>query len=371
MMRPMKLGGEQLMFGQGVLEHLKTIVGKKRAVIVTSGDHLYASGHMSKIQNHLQDAGIESIIIDNVESDPSFETIYDGAMKMIAYNPDWIVGVGGGSAMDAAKAMWVIYEYPEIDSIEKKFEGKHNNMPPLRGKAKIIAIPTTSGTASEVSRSVVITNSATHKKKSGASDMQMIPDVVLLEPDITATMPAKLTAATGMDALTHAIEAFASIRANMLSDVLAEKAVMLIMDNLVTAYNHGDDLVARENMLLASCLSGMAFTNVSLGIVHSIAHTVGGLFGIPHGLADAIILPYIINYNMQDENARERYDFLAKKLGKASLYEAIKEINMKLDIPTTLKEVIKDDTIFNEMLDTIANLSIADGCTKTNPIIPG
>ncbi len=201
--------------------------------------------------------------------------------------------------------------------------------------------------------------------------MQMIPDVVLLEPDITATMPAKLTAATGMDALTHAIEAFASIRANMLSDVLAEKAVMLIMDNLVTAYNHGDDLVARENMLLASCLSGMAFTNVSLGIVHSIAHTVGGLFGIPHGLADAIILPYIINYNMQDENARERYDFLAKKLGKASLYEAIKEINMKLDIPTTLKEVIKDDTIFNEMLDTIANLSIADGCTKTNPIIPG
>lgn len=367
MMRPMKLGGEQLMFGQGVLEHLNTLDGKK-AVIVTSGDHLYTSGHMAKIQGYLKEAGIESMVIDDIEPDPSFETIYKGAMKMMEYNPDWIVGVGGGSAMDAAKAMWVIYEYPEIDTIDK-FEEKHNNMPPLRNKAKMIAIPTTSGTASEVSRSVVITNTATHKK-TGASDMKMIPDVVLLEPDITASMPAKLTAATGMDALTHAIEAFTSSRANMITDILAEKAVIMIMDNLVTAYNTGNDLAARENMLVASCIAGMAFTNVSLGIVHSIAHTVGGLFGIPHGLADAIVLPYVIEFNMASEDASNRYAILAEKLGKSSLLDAVKEINDQLDIPTSLQSVIGDDSSFEEKLTDIANLSIADGCTKTNPIIP-
>lgn len=367
MMRPMKLGGEQLMFGQGVLEHLKTIDGKK-AVIVTSGDYLIISGHMAKIQGYLKDAGIKSIVIDDVEPDPSFETIDRGAKKMIEYGPDWIVGVGGGSAMDAAKAMWVIYEHPEIDSIDK-FEAKHNNMPPLRNKARMIAIPTTSGTASEVSRSVVITNTETHKK-SGASDMKMIPDVVILEPDITASMPPKLTAATGMDALTHAIEAYTSTRANMISDVLAEKSVAMIMENLVTAYNTGDDLTARENMLVASCLAGMAFTNVSLGIVHSIAHTVGGLFGIPHGLADAIVLPYVIEFNMSDDKAKERYNDLSKKINKDSLLDAVKEINNKLDIPVSLKEVINDDKSFTDQLEDIAKLSIADGCTKTNPIVP-
>ncbi|GMQ61443.1 iron-containing alcohol dehydrogenase [Vallitalea maricola] len=367
MMRPMKLGGEQLMFGQGVLEHLKTIDGKK-AVIVTSGDYLIVSGHMAKIQGYLKDAGIESMVIDDVEPDPSFETVYRGAKVMMDYGPDWIVGVGGGSAMDAAKAMWVIYEHPEIDNIDK-FAAKHNNMPPLRNKARMIAIPTTSGTASEVSRSVVITNTVTHKK-SGASDMKMIPDVVILEPDITASMPPKLTAATGMDALTHAIEAYTSTRANMISDVLAEKSVSMIMDNLVTAYTAGDDLTARENMLVASCLAGMAFTNVSLGIVHSIAHTVGGLFGIPHGLADAIVLPYVIEFNMSDANAEERYKELAEKINKDSLLEAVKEINEKLDIPTSLKEVINDDKSFNKQLEEIAKLSIADGCTKTNPIVP-
>lgn len=367
MMRPMKLGGEQLMFGQGVLEHLKTIDGK-RAVIVTSGDYLIVSGHMAKIQGYLKDAGIESMVIDDVEPDPSFETVYRGAKVMMDYGPDWIVGVGGGSAMDAAKAMWIIYEHPEIDSIDK-FEAKHNNMPPLRNKARMIAIPTTSGTASEVSRSVVITNTETHKK-SGASDMKMIPDVVILEPDITASMPPKLTAATGMDALTHAIEAYTSTRANIISDVLAEKSVAMILDNLVTAYKTGDDLTARENMLVASCLAGMAFTNVSLGIVHSIAHTVGGLFGIPHGLADAIILPYVIEFNMSDKTAEERYKELAEKINKDSLLEAVKEINEKLDIPTSLKEVINDDKSFNEQLEEIAKLAIADGCTKTNPIVP-
>ncbi|GKX30221.1 NADPH-dependent butanol dehydrogenase [Vallitalea longa] len=367
MMRPMKLGGEQLMFGQGVLEHLKTIEGNK-AVIVTSGDYLIVSGHMAKIQGYLKDAGIESIIIDDVEPDPSFETIHEGAKKMMEYGPDWIVGVGGGSAMDAAKAMWVIYEYPEIDTIDK-FESKHNNMPPLRNKARMIAIPTTSGTASEVSRSVVITNTATHKK-SGASDMKMIPDVVILEPDITASMPKGLTAATGMDALTHAIEAYTSTRANMISDVLAEKAVAMILDNLVTAYNTGNDLTARENMQVASCFAGMAFTNVSLGIVHSIAHTVGGLFGIPHGLADAIILPYVIEFNMSDDMAKKRYNELAKKINKDSLLDAVREINNQLDIPFSLKEVINDDDSFKAQLEEIAKLAIADGCTKTNPIVP-
>lgn len=367
MMRPMKLGGEQIMFGQGTLDHLKTIKGKK-AAIVTGGNSIRRSGYLDKIINLLAEIDMESIVIDNVEPDPSFKTVYAGAQKMLEYGPDWILGVGGGSAMDAAKAMWAIYEYPEIDTIEK-FAACHNNMPELRKKAKMIAIPSTSGTASEVSRSVVITNSETHQK-SGAGDMQLIPDVVILEPGITASMPSKLTAATGMDALTHAVEAYTSQRANMLSDVLAEKAIEMIFDNLVKAYNQGDDLVARENMLMASCLAGMAFTNVSLGIVHSIAHTVGGMFGISHGVADAIILPYVIEYNMTNEWARKRYEDMGAKLGHKDMLVAVKELNAQMDIPVNLKEVIKDDKAYEANLEEMAKQSIADGCTKTNPVIP-
>ncbi len=367
MMRPMKLGGEELLFGEGVLEHLKTIKGKK-AFIVTSRNFLAKSGMLSVIEDYLNEAGLEIKVINYVEPDPSFETIYKGAKEMMEYEPDWILGIGGGSAMDAAKAMWVIYEYPEINTIDK-FASRHNNMPELRKKAKMIAIPSTSGTASEVSRSVVITNSKT-LQKSGAGDMKMIPDVVLLDPKMTESMPKNLTAATGMDALTHAIEAFTSTRSNTISDVLAEKAINMIFENLYKTYSEGSDIKARENMLVASCLAGMAFTNVSLGIVHSIAHTMGGLFHIPHGLADAIALPYVIEYNMANDEAKIKYEYLANSIDKLDLVKAVNELNKKLGIPKTFKEVIKNDEEFEKQLQQIAKTSINDGCTKTNPIIP-
>lgn len=183
-------------------------------------------------------------------------------------------------------------------------------------------------------------------------------------------MPAKITAETGMDALTHALEALASNRANYISDILATQAAIDIMENLPKACADGTDMKAREIMLQASMAAGMAFTNVSLGIVHSMAHTLGGVFHISHGLADAILLPYVIRYNEADERAKKVYDTFAEKIGAENLYTAVEELNRTLHIPSCLKEVIADEAVFTEKLDEMAALAKADGCTKTNPVIP-
>ncbi|MGF7058004.1 iron-containing alcohol dehydrogenase [Brassicibacter mesophilus] len=366
MMRPMKLAGEALVFGQGALDYLKTLKGK-RASIVISGGSVIRNGYLKVIEDNLKEAGIETQVISGVEPDPTFDTVLRGAKKMLEFEPDWIIGLGGGSAMDAAKAMWVFYEHPELKNIQDIMSP--NKVPALRNKAKMICIPTTSGTASEVSRSVVISDANSHMKY-GIGDMEMMPDVALLEPGITASMPKKITAETGMDALTHAVEAYTSTRGNMLADTLAERAILDIFEYLPKAYNEGDNLEYREAMLNASMVAGLAFTNVSLGIVHSMAHTVGGFFGVPHGLADAVILPYIVEYNMQDEKAKARYEYLANKLGVDSLADAIADLNAALNVPKTLKEIIDNDQEYEEKLMEMAETAKKDGCTKTNPVIP-
>lgn len=366
MMRPMKLAGEALVFGQGALDYLKTLKGK-RASIVISGGSVIRNGYLKVIEDNLKETGIETQVISGVEPDPTFDTVLRGAKIMLEFEPDWIIGLGGGSAMDAAKAMWVFYEHPELKNIQDIMSP--NKVPALRNKAKMICIPTTSGTASEVSRSVVISDANSHMKY-GIGDMEMMPDVALLEPGITASMPKKITAETGMDALTHAVEAYTSTRGNMLADTLAERAILDIFEYLPKAYNEGDNLEYREAMLNASMVAGLAFTNVSLGIVHSMAHTVGGFFGVPHGLADAVILPYIVEYNMQDEKAKARYEYLANKLGVDSLADAIADLNAALNVPKTLKEIIDNDQEYEEKLMEMAETAKKDGCTKTNPVIP-
>ena len=230
-------------------------------------------------------------------------------------------------------------------------------------------IPSTSGTASEVSRSIVISDNATGLKH-GLGNMEMMPDIAICDPEVTASMPAKITAETGMDALTHALEALASTRANYVSDILATQSAIDIMETLPIAYENGADMHAREIMIQASMVAGMAFTNVSLGIVHSMAHTLGGMFHVAHGLADAILLPYVIRYNSTDAKAKEVYDTFAKKVGAENLYEAVEKLNKRLNIPSCLQEVIPDEAAFVEKLDEMAALAKADGCTKTNPIIP-
>lgn len=364
MMRPMKLAGEQLLFGEGTLAHLETLKGTK-AVIVTSGDALEKTGILDIVRTHLSNANITTVTFAGVEPDPSFDTVKEGTKLMLEFEPDLIVAVGGGSAMDAAKAMWIYYEHPELKKLSDILPP--NEFPTLRSKAKLVCIPSTAGTASEVSRSIVITDM---NMKHGIGNMEMMPDIAICDPIVTISMPTSLTAATGMDALTHALEAYMSNRANHLSDILALSAIQDVIKYLVPTVNDPKNIKLREKMLNASMIAGMAFTNVSLGIVHSIAHTIGSYFHVPHGLANAILLPYVITYNMQNEKANTRYQELAKLVGVSSIKDTVIEMNEQLQIPNHFKALIKDEESFLSKVDEMAAVSMKDGCTKTNPIIP-
>ncbi len=364
MMRPMKLAGSQLMFGDGCLEFLKSIPTKK-AMIVIGGSSLERNGILARVEGYLQQAGAETAVIRGVEPDPSFDTVQRGAADMLAFGPDLIVALGGGSPMDAAKTMWVYYEHPELKTLEELLTA--SPFPTLRKKARFCCIPSTAGTASEVSRSVVITDKGI---KHGLGNMEMMPDIAICDPQVTVSMPPHITAETGMDAMTHALEALVSNRANYVSNILAERAVADIAAALPGAFADGKDIAARETMLNASMIAGMAFTNVSLGIVHSMAHTVGSLFHVAHGLADAVILPYVIAFNSGDARARDIYAAMAAKLGGGDMAALIRRLNETLQIPASLKPLIPDEAAYMARLDDMAAMALADGCTKTNPIIP-
>ena len=365
MMRPIKLAGSQLMMGAGCLAFLKDL-GAKRAAVVVGGGSMKRSGILDRVIGYLEESGAETAVFDGVEADPSFRTAMRGAQFMLSFQPDLIIGLGGGSAMDAAKAMWIYYEHPEMTTLEELLTAKP--FPKLRAKARFCCIPSTAGTASEVSRSIVITGD--DGLKHGLGNMEMMPDIAICDPLVTVSMPPKITAETGMDAMTHALEALVSTRAHYVSDVLAKQAVIDIYHYLPKAYADGQDLEAREMMLNASTIAGMAFTNVSLGIVHSIAQTLGGVYHVSHGLADAVVLPYIIEYNYADARSKERYDAMAKALGKEDLAQVIFELNDRLNIPRNLKGVIKDKEDYYARLPELADIALKDGCTKTAPIIP-
>ncbi len=365
MMRPMKLAGSQLLFGDGCLAFLKD-VGAKRAMIVTGGSSMKRCGILDQAADYLRESGAEVAFFEGVEPDPSFDTVVRGARAMEQFSPDLIVALGGGSPMDAAKAMWVYYEHPELTTLEEVLTA--NPFPKLRGKARFCCIPSTAGTASEVSRSFVISDRQGVKR--GLGNMEMMPDIAICDPRVTLSMPAHITAETGMDAMTHALEALVSNRANYVSDTLARRAIADIHDALPKAFDNGQDIAARETMLNASMIAGMAFTNVSLGIVHSMAHTVGSLYHVAHGLADAIILPYIIRFNSGDERARALYESVAAAFGTDDMAAVVQGLNKKLHIPVALSGVIKEAGGYRSRLGEMAAMALADGCTKTNPIIP-
>lgn len=365
MMRPMKLAGSELMFGEGCLDYIKTIKAK-RVSIVVGGKSMEKSGMLAKVEDLFHEAGAETRVISGVEPDPSFQTVLRGANEMLEFEPDLIVGLGGGSAMDAAKGMWIFYEHPEFKKMEDVLPP--NPFPALRGKARLCCIPSTSGTASEVSRSIVISDNETGMKH-GIGNMEMMPDIAICDPIVTVSMPAKITAETGMDAMTHALEALASNRANYLSDILASQAVLDILKYLPRAVEDGNDIEAREYMLQASMVAGIAFTNVSLGIVHSMAHTLGGFFHVAHGLADAILLPYIMRYNCASEVGKAAYARISEKAG-VDIITAVEELNKKIGIPSCFAEIIPDEKAYMDQVKAMAPVAKADGCTKTNPVIP-
>ena len=352
----------QIIYGENAMEHLSKLTGKK-AAIVTGGSSMKKFGFLDKAVELLKKAGIESIIIDGVEPNPSVKTVVAGGKKMCDFGPDWIVAIGGGSALDAAKVMWCFYEHPNL-----KFEDiiPVGAMPPLRNKAKMICLPSTSGTASEITAFSVITDTDNHiKYPIVAADM--VPDIAILDPALPACMPPHITANTGMDVFAHSIEAFASTAATSFTDPYAIEALRLVIEYLPAAYKNGKDMTARAHMHNASCLAGMAFTNASLGLVHSLAHKIGGEFGVTHGLANAILMPYIIDFNRKFS---DKYDLAEKRLGVNDIAETVRELNKKLDIPLCFKdctEVDFNEEKFKTVLDRMSKNAHADPCTLTNP----
>lgn len=354
-------------YGKGSMEQLKTLKGK-RAVLVLGGGSMKKFGFVDKALDYLKEAGIEVKLIEGIEPDPSVETVFKGADIMKDFKPDWIIAMGGGSPIDAAKAMWVFYEHPEktFDDIKDPF-----TIPELRSKAKFLAIPSTSGTATEVTAFSVITDYKTEIKYPLA-DFNITPDIAIVDSELAETMPQKLTAHTGMDALTHAIEAYVATLHSPFTDPLALKAIEMINEFLFESYE--GDKEAREQMHYAQCLAGMAFSNALLGITHSMAHKTGAVFHIPHGCANAIYLPYVIDFNKKA--ALDRYAKIAKVLNLKgetndklvdSLTDLIREFNKKMAIPATLKEYGIDENEFNLKVDLISERAIQDACTGSNP----
>lgn len=366
MMRPMKLAGEQLLFGAGTLAHLQTLAGKK-ACIVTGGSSMQRSGMLQKVSDYLEKAGFQVAVFSGVEPDPSFSTVLKGAQWMLEEKPDWIVALGGGSAMDAAKAMWIYYEHPELETLADIMPP--NPFPVLRNKAKLCCIPSTAGTASEVSRSIVISDDVSQKKY-GLGNMEMMPDVAICDPEVTLSMPDHITAETGMDALTHDLEALVSNRANYVSDTLALSSIEILVEYLPKVMEEPQNIEYREHVLNAAMMAGLAFTNVSLGIVHSMAHTIGGHFHIAHGLADAIILPYIIRYNRQEAQAVKKYRLAEERLKLGPMESVVEDMNRHFGIPKCFQEIIPDEKKYFDAMDTMVEEARTDGCTKTNPVIP-
>ncbi|MDD7350919.1 MAG: iron-containing alcohol dehydrogenase [Clostridia bacterium] len=375
--------------GKGALEALKTFKGT-RAMVCVGGGSMKKFGFLDRAVAYLQEAGMEVRVFEGIEPDPSVETVMKGAQAMLDFGPDWIVAIGGGSPIDAAKAMWIKYEYPDctFEDMCKIF-----GIPELRKKAHFCAISSTSGTATEVTAFSIITDYAKGIKYPIA-DFEITPDVAIVDPELAETMPKKLVAHTGMDAMTHAVEAYVSTANCDYTDPLAIHAIEMIQKDLVASYN--GDMDARDRMHNAQCLAGMSFSNALLGIVHSMAHKTGAAFAdygahIIHGAANAMYLPKVIAFNAKNLVARKRYGVIADYMGickkSASDSEKVKaliaylrKMNDDLNIPHCIKNYGADsypceqgfvpEDVFLERLPEIAKNAIGDACTGSNPRRP-
>ena len=353
--------------GENAIDYLKEVKGKK-AFIVIGSDRLIADGTVPKVQANLKEAGIESMLYSGVKNDPTVAMVEAGTIEMNKYNPDLIVAIGGGSTIDAAKSMWIFYEHPELTFEEAT---KPFSLPALRNKAKLIAISTTSGTATEVTSFSVIADTETGIKYPIA-DYNVTPDVAILDTNLVQSLSPTLVANTGMDALTHAIEAYVSTARNPITDALAMKSMEMIQENLQNSYE--GNIESRNNMHIAQSLAGMAFSNAILGIVHSMAHKTGRLFSVPHGLANAIYLAQVIQFNAKGNE--EAFADIARRLGLKgntnnelveSLVQLVKDFKKNLNMATSLKEAGVSQELFDANLDLISREAVGDPCTGTNP----
>jgi acetaldehyde dehydrogenase/alcohol dehydrogenase len=386
----------KIYFEYDSVQYLEKMPDISRAFIVTD-PMMVKLGNIDKVLFYLRkrEKYCHSEIFSEVEPDPSFETIMRGVEAMKTFKPDVIIAIGGGSAMDAAKGMWLFYEHPDNDfmGLRLKFmdiRKRAYHFPDLGNKCKMVAIPTTSGTGSEVTAFAVITDK-TNNIKYPITDYSLTPDVAIIDPQFVLSMPKSTTADTGMDVLTHAIEAYVSVLASDYTDGLAMRAIELVFQYLPLSYKDGTDRKAREKMHNASCMAGMAFTNAFLGLNHSMAHKLGGDYHIPHGRANAILLPFVIEYNASKPTkftsfpkyeyyiADERFADIARHLGLpakttqegvASLVKAIRDLMRELNVPMSIKATGVDENTFMSNVETLADKAFSDQCTTANPRLP-
>jgi len=362
-----------IVFGEDALEYLKEVEGEG-ALIVTD-KVINKLGFVEKVANYLKEAGMKVEVFDEVEPEPSVETVIKGAELARKYGPDWFVGLGGGSCMDAAKAIWVLYERPdmevgEINPLEKLG---------LRRKARLICIPTTSGTGAEATWAVIITD-AKEERKMELGSKENVPDIAIVDPALALSMPPKLAADTGLDALTHAIEAYVTQCKNDFSDAVAMKAIQIVFEYLPRAYKNPEDKEAKEKMHNAATMGGLAFINSSPcpGAAHSMGHSLGALFHIPHGRAVSVFLPYVIQYSARE--AMERYADIARAIcieaetseeAVDKLVEAVKRLMEEVGEPTATKDMGISWKDYEKNLDGLVDRSANSSCTFMNPRVPG
>jgi len=363
----------EIIFGPGALDYLEEVQGQ-RAFLVTDAN-IEALGFVDLVRQRLEKAGLECQVWAEVEPDPALQTVQRGAAAALAFEPDWIIGLGGGSCMDAAKGIWVLYERPDltpdgINPIERLG---------LRQKARLIAIPTTSGTGAEATWAIVLTDTA-EQRKLGLGSRENLPDMAIVDPLFTANLPPRLTADTGLDALAHAIEGYTNSWANDFCDGPCLKATELVFKYLRRAYTDGSDAEAREKMHNAATLAGMGFGNSMVALAHSMGHALGGIFHTPHGRAVALFLPYSIEFIARGPTMiPTRYGEIAHFLGlpaeteeqgAASLVAVIRDLMRQVEQPLTLQELGVGREELEANMETLATNAELDVYTITSLRVP-
>ena len=377
------------------LQELKDVYDKKKVFIVTDA-FLYNNGFTKCITDKLNELNIMHTTFFDVAPDPTLASAIEGTKAMNEFKPDCIIAIGGGSAMDAAKIMWVMYEHPEVDFMDMAMRfmdirKRVYTFPKMGEKAYFVAIPTSAGTGSEVTPFAVITDEKTGTKYPLA-DYELMPNMAIVDANVMDSAPKGLTAASGIDAVTHALEAYASMMATDYTDGLALKALKVIFEYLPRAYENGSDLEAREKMADAATMAGMAFANAFLGVCHSMAHKLGAYHHIPHGIANALLITEVLKFNAEEAPTKmgtfsqydhphtlRRYAEIAEYLGLGgkddeekleNLIKAIEELKEKIGIKKIIKEYDIDEKVFLETLDDMTEKAFDDQCTGANPRYP-
>ncbi|MFA9398501.1 MAG: iron-containing alcohol dehydrogenase [Clostridiaceae bacterium] len=357
-MKELKLMGNSIITGENSIYYLEKIKAKK-AFIVTGGSSMFKNGTIDKISNILESINCTYEIFSGVEKNPGTDIVLNGVNKMNEFNPEVLIAVGGGSAIDAAKVMSLFYEYKELN-----FENALVNLPETRHKIELIAIPSTSGTGTEVTKAAVITYKHLNRKV-GLKSTAFIPDIAILDPLITLSMPKNVVAETGMDAMTHLVESYINKNLDIYTETIAKSSIEGLFEYLPISYANGD-IASRERVHVYQCIAGSVLSNVGLGMAHGISHAFGARYNEGHGLLNAVALPYVLKFNSRDSEVKRRLEELSTNIGM-DFIQAIININKTLNIPNCFKELNIPEKDFLEYNDILVDASML-GSTIKNPV---